>query len=288
MRTTVLGAGRMGSAIASRLLDTGHEVTVWNRTPGKVGDLVRRGAREATSLAEAVGSAEVAFVMLSADDAVRAVVLADDGAANALSPDGVLIDSSTVSPKTTEAEVAALGARLVAAPVLGSPEALATGQATLVVGGEEATVSTVDTVLGDLAERHRYVGPAPRAAIYKLINNLMLLGGLATLAEAVVIGEVGGIPSAALRDFLAANPLLPAGLQNRLDDVVGGDHDGWFTTVQGEKDARLAAGIAAAGGAEAPLARLLEQRLREVAEAGYADADVAAIVEPLRPRQVRG
>src|SRR5258705_13738299 len=97
MDVAVLGMGRMGRALAGRLLDGGHRVTVWNRSPGKAGELVSAGAREAHSVADAVDDVEVVITMLANDDAVRAVVLGE--LRSSIDEQTVYVDSSTVSPK---------------------------------------------------------------------------------------------------------------------------------------------------------------------------------------------
>src|ERR1700761_6424687 len=100
MRLAVLGMGRMGRALAQRLLAGGHEITVWNRTPHKADDLVVKGARSAATPAEAARIAEATFMSLADDNAVREVVSGPEGAATGLA-DGVLVDASTVSPETS-------------------------------------------------------------------------------------------------------------------------------------------------------------------------------------------
>src|SRR5205807_5796853 len=122
MRLAVLGMGRMGHALAERLLSGGHEVTVWNRTPHKADDLAAQGAREATTPAAAAEETEAAFTSLADDTAVRVVVTARNGVPAGLGG-GVLIDASTVSPQTTTELADAVGGRLLASPILCSQSA---------------------------------------------------------------------------------------------------------------------------------------------------------------------
>jgi NAD binding domain of 6-phosphogluconate dehydrogenase len=116
----------MGHAVAERLLGGDHEVTVWNRTPQKADDLVAKGAREGATPAVAAEGTEATFTSLADDAAVLAVVTGQDGVALG---DGVLIDASTVSPKTTADLAEAVGGRLLASPILGSPTAVLSGEA---------------------------------------------------------------------------------------------------------------------------------------------------------------
>ena len=110
MRLAVLGMGRMGHALAERLLGGHLEVTVWNRTPHRADDLVVRGAREAPTPAAAAEGTDATFTSLADDAAVLSVVTGQDGVAAGLG-DGVLIDASTVSPDTTAHLAGAVGGR---------------------------------------------------------------------------------------------------------------------------------------------------------------------------------
>src|SRR5579875_3448990 len=128
MRVAVLGLGNMGAAMAGRLLDRGHEVTVWNRSAGKAEPFAGRGARVADDPAGAVEGVDVALVVLTDDDAVASVVLGDGGAAAALPSGAVLADVSTVSPQLAR-RLADEGPvdRVLDTPVLGAPKLVADG-----------------------------------------------------------------------------------------------------------------------------------------------------------------
>ena len=100
MRITVLGMGNMGRAFAARAVQTGHQTTVWNRTPGRVADLVASGAIESNTSTEAVAGADAVLVVLADDAAVLDVCLGDDGVLASLEPHAVFANVSTVSPDT--------------------------------------------------------------------------------------------------------------------------------------------------------------------------------------------
>jgi 3-hydroxyisobutyrate dehydrogenase len=279
MNVAVLGLGRMGQAIGGRLLEGGHRVAVWNRSKGKAGELVSAGAREAGTVAEAVSGADVVLTILANDDAVRAVAF------GALRPvigaATVYVDSLTVSPKLSS-ELAAAFARFVALPVVGSPVALASGQATFLAGGDPKVVETLQPVLSSLADTVRRFDTAPLALTAKLTNNLLLLSEVVALAETFTVGRSGGLSDDQLRDLLANNPLLPAGLRNRFEGVLTGSHDGWWTTVLGAKDAGLAIDLARGAGVALPSAEMIRELYDRAASSGYHDADIAAVTELYR------
>jgi 3-hydroxyisobutyrate dehydrogenase-like beta-hydroxyacid dehydrogenase len=284
MRLAVLGMGRMGHALAERLLGGDHEVTVWNRTPHKADDLVAKGAREAATPAAAAKETEATFTSLADDDAVRTVVTGEKGVAVGLG-EGVLVDASTVSPQTTADLSETVGGRMLASPILGSPTAVVTGEAAYLIGGTRDLYDRLAPAYDVLAEARRrvYVGDDARTATtLKLISNYLLMSGVATLAEAVATAQAVGLSDELIRDYLGQLPLVAPALRNRLDDIVSGDHDGWFSTTLGAKDVRLAEDLARSHGVLLPLAEAVKRRFEEAAARGWADADIGAVVELLR------
>ena len=134
MRLTVLGLGGMGRAFAARATERGHQVTVWNRTPGRASELV--GVTEAPTVAEAVAEAEVTLVVVADDDAVLDICLGIDGALASVAKAAVLANVSTVDPETARELVNAGPADAVLdTPVLGGPAAVRQGAARFLIGG---------------------------------------------------------------------------------------------------------------------------------------------------------
>jgi 3-hydroxyisobutyrate dehydrogenase len=279
VNVAVLGLGRMGRAIAGRLLDGGHRVAVWNRSQGKAGELVSAGAREAGTVGDAVAGADVVITILANDDAVRAVALGE--LRSAIGATTVYVDSSTVSPELS-GELDAAFPWFVALPVVGSPVAVASGQAVFLAGGDPNVVESLKPVLASLSDTVRHFDSAPLALTAKLTNNLLLLSELVALAETFTVGRSGGLSDDQLRDLLANNPLLPAALRNRFEGVLTGSQDGWWSTVLGAKDAGLAIDIARGAGVALPSAEVIRELYERAASSGYHDADIAAVTELYR------
>jgi len=275
MRIAVLGMGRMGKALAGRLLEGGHEVVVWNRSKGKTGDLVAAGAKEADEVAQAAAGADVVISILANDDAVRAVALGDGGVRSAIGADAVYANASTVSPALSEQLEEAFPA-FVAMPILGAPGAVAEGKAVYLAGGRAAAVERLQPVLAALATTVRRYDAAPLASAAKLASNLLLLCEVVALAEAFAVGRAGGLSDDQLRELLGESPLVSA-LKNRFEGILTGEHDSWWTTVLGAKDARLAVEVARAAGIDTPEIDVAARRYEEAAERGLADADIAAV-----------
>lgn len=274
MEIAVLGMGRMGRAVAGRLLDGGHGLTVWNRTPGRAADLVAGGAVEAGSVAEAVDGVDAVVTMLADDRAVTAVAFGElQAAIDTTTP---YIDCSTVSPALGAALADAFPGRFVAAPIVGAPAAVSAGAAMMLAGGDAGLLDRLAPLLGTVSEHIRHYESAERALTAKLTANFLLLAGVATLAEAFTIGRRGGLNDDQLRELLAEAPVVPAALANRFEAVLTGSPEGWWTTVLGAKDAGLAFDIAAAAGSELPLAELLRDRYEAAAKAAP-EADISAL-----------
>jgi 3-hydroxyisobutyrate dehydrogenase len=284
MNIGVLGLGRMGAALAGRLLEQGHDVVVWNRSPGKAAELSEAGAKEADSVADAVEGAEVAVTVLSDDDAVRAVALGaaldGRGIAGSLAPDGIHVDCSTISPALSDELADAVGPdRFASAPILGAPMAVRSGQATYLAGGRASVLDRLEPMLSSLAANVRRYELPSQAAAAKLASNLMLLAGVAALAESFAVGRAGGLSDDQLRQLLSESPMVPQGVRNRFEGILTGEQDPWWTTTLGAKDAGLAVALARSAGVETPVAEAVHDRFAEAAARGHSEDDIVAVAE---------
>jgi 3-hydroxyisobutyrate dehydrogenase len=279
MNIAVLGTGQMGRALAARLLDGGHRVTVWNRSTGKAGEVVSAGAREAPSVADAVQGVDVVITMLANDDAVRSVAFGE--LRSSIGDPTVYVDSSTVSP-TLSGELAAAFPRFVAMPVLGNPVAVRAGQAVLLPGGDSGSVQRLGPVLASLSSAVRRYDSPSLASTAKLATNLLLLSEIVALAESFAVGRCGGLSDDQLRDLLGTSPLVAPGIKNRFEGVLTGAQDAWWTTALGAKDAGLAVAVAHAANVELPEATVVKGLYERAAASGLEHADVAAVADLYR------
>jgi len=223
----VLGAGRMGAAMAFRLTGAGHRVTVWNRTPARAApfDLV------AATPAAAVAGAEVVITMVSDGTALGSVLRA---AAAAMTPGTILVQMSTVDP----GDVLAAGARLPAgvdlldAPVGGSVDAAAAGSLRIFAGGAAEVLARAEPVLRDLGTV-THCGPIGAGTTRKLITNTAMLTALGALRDTLAVAEALGVDRAGALAVLAGGPLEGA----RLRATRRGSH---FPLALAAKDLALA------------------------------------------------
>ena len=214
-RIAFIGLGDMGQVIVPRLLEAGHEVTGWNRSPGKADNLVLQGMRVAASPREASASADVVLSIVTDASAVRDVALGPDGILEGLSPEAVYLDMSTISPEASR-EVSAAFARagrvMLDAPLSGSPVTVAAGKASVMVAGDRPAYERVRETLLDIGPTVSYIGPSGTAVQAKLSVNLLLMVEVIAFGEAVALAEKGGVEREAIVDAIlhsvAASPVL--------------------------------------------------------------------------------
>lgn len=275
MKIAVLGLGRMGHAVAHRLLDGGHELTVWNRSPGKADELVAAGATEARTAADAVSAVEVALSSLANDDAVRGLALGEGGIRQAVGS-RTYGDMSTISPSLS-AELGRSFERFVALPIVGAPQAVREGRATYLAGGPAETVDGLGPVLETLGGNVKRYARPELASTAKLSVNLMLLAGIASLAESFTVGRAGGLGDEELVDLLYDSPVVAPGLKNRFRALLAGSGPMWWTTALAAKDARLAIGAAGRKAQRLRVATAVRDVFEAAVLAGHEDEDIIAI-----------
>ena len=195
-RVAVVGLGKMGLAIAERILAAGFPLAVHNRTPGREADLVEAGATVLGSAAGALHVADVCVTMLADDDALEAVVLGADGIVSGARSGTMLIDMSTVSVAASEkvaVAAEAAGVSFLRAPVSGNPVVVRSGNLTIIVSGSRETAEAADGLLHAIGPTVFYVGEGERARVMKLVLAVLIGGTAELLAEGLVLGEAAGI-----------------------------------------------------------------------------------------------
>lgn len=278
MRIAVIGLGRMGRALAERLLEEGHQVSVWNRTPGRAGALQEQGAQVMGSADDLGDECDAVFLCL-ADDRSTLDVAAPQDEARASWARTLVVNTGTVAPDVIAALGHAYGERFVNAQIIAAPQALRSGAAKFIVGGPASSRATLLPLWKGFAGALD-VGERPQtAAVIKLLNNQMLLVQLAVIAETVRTGRAAGVDDATLATTLRESAMMPPGLRNRIDVLFDPDHAGWFSTVQGAKDVTLFLDLAKGSGAPLPVTEAARDAYRQVAQDGWETHDVTALVE---------
>jgi 3-hydroxyisobutyrate dehydrogenase len=284
-RITFLGLGIMGAAMARRLLDSGFDLTVWNRNATRADALVKAGAKIAATPAEAARGAEAVIAMLADDEASRSVWSGDSGALAAMERGALAIDSSTLTVKWVRelgARAAERGIGFLDAPVTGSKPQAEQGALNFLVGGDAAVVGRAAPLFAAMGRGQVHVGPAGSGALLKLINNFMCGVQLASLGEAIAMAQRSGLDIRRTADVLAAGSPGSPIVKMVVERMVARDYTPNFLVPLMVKDLTYAMETFAAEGIELDDARAARQRFIEAAAAGYQDRDIAAVVEPLR------
>jgi 3-hydroxyisobutyrate dehydrogenase len=281
MTTTIgiAGTGRMGSAFARRLIETGHPVKVWNRSPARLAKAVEAGA-EVTDLA---GLADCDVILLSLTNAAASGAVLDQliraGIAGRL-----VIEMSTLMPDEAEAlsrSAAAAGADFLHCPVGGTVAPALKGQLLGMAGGTAAAFDRAKPVLDQLCRRVEHLGTVGAAARMKLAVNLPLAVYWQTLGESLALLRGAGVPADLAISLIADSSAGPTVLKNRAQVVVdtlnGTDQPGTFDIAGLMKDLAMALDLAKAEGAALPLASATEPCYHAALEAGLGGFDGASL-----------
>jgi 3-hydroxyisobutyrate dehydrogenase-like beta-hydroxyacid dehydrogenase len=273
-----LGIGEMGTPMAGRLLQAGHDLVVWNRRVERTAPLAQAGAAVAASPAKAAAGRDFVITMLATPEALEIVLFGNEGLAPALSPGQILIDMSTVGPDEVRSAAARLpkGASLVDAPVRGSVPQATSGRLDIFVGATDEDYERVRPILETLGSVRHAGGPGAGAAM-KLVANLALGAAIVTLGEALSLGESLELQRATLLDVLADSPIGPI-VKAKRANVESGQFAPSFKLRHAAKDLRLVTETAAARGRDLRQARANRAWLDEAAEHGAADLDFSAVV----------
>jgi len=277
----VLGLGAMGRAIAARLLGAGHDVRVWNRTPGKDDDLVAAGARRSMTPADAVREADVVITMVTDPPALEAVLFGPDGAAPAIPDSATLIDMSTVGPTEISSVVERVApVAVLDAPVLGSVPSVESGSLVILAGGDHAVFERHTELLA-LLGRPIHVGPSGSGAMLKLVNNAASIATLVALGELLALTDRTGLGIDAVLQSLEAGPLASL-IERWRPRLKGEDQSSYFRLALARKDLAIVFDEAEREGTELTVAQTAAARCDEAIEAGLGDEDFGAIVPFLR------
>ena len=195
-KIALIGAGAMGGAIGTRLVDTGNVLTVFDLNAERVQALVARGARPAGSAAEAASVSDYVVSSLNSPKVVDAAVFGPDGVAKGAKPGTLIIDMSSIDPRATKdlaARAAEMDLRWVDSPLSGGPQKALTGELTLMAGGEAADVEEAHNVLKHVSSNYTHMGPSGAGQTTKLINQVLCGLGFMAIAEATQLAVDTGI-----------------------------------------------------------------------------------------------
>lgn len=286
-RIAFLGLGRMGSGMALRLLEAGHALAVFNRTPSRAESLVQRGAELAASPREACAGADAIFAMTADDDSSRATWFGDQGVlAGTPRPGAFAVECSTLSHDWVcelSRAAGAQGLRYIDAPVTGLPDAAAAGALTLLVGAAPADLEAVQPLLSAISERVLHFGAPGSGTAYKLLVNLLGAIQIASAAESMALAERAGLDLSLVASALAMGQAGSPQVVRNTARIAHNDHGAAaFTPKLRLKDIDYALRLGRKLGLDSELGRVAEAAFRRLCELGYAERSESQIIEVFR------
>ena len=285
IRVGVVGLGIMGTGMAKNVLAAGFTTTVQNRTHAKTEPLAALGASVATTPAELAAVSDIVLICVSDTADVEAVLFGEEGVSAGISSGALVIDASTIAPAATRAFAARLhaaGVAFVDAPVSGGSEGAAKGILSIMVGGEADDVERARPVLEAIGRTITHVGPVGAGQTCKLVNQVLVVGNMLAVSEALLLAEAGGLDLATTIEAVAGGAAGSWMLSNRGPQVVADDWRPGFTIDLQQKDLRLV--LEAADDLGVPLigTATIFQLYRTLQQAGLGAEGNHALVKALR------
>jgi 3-hydroxyisobutyrate dehydrogenase-like beta-hydroxyacid dehydrogenase len=275
MRVAFLGLGIMGRPMAANLVKAGHEVTVWNRTPGKEVE----GARIGSSPAEAANGVEVVWISVSDTSAVESVLFGSQGVEKSLAAGMTIVDSSTISPSSTckfAERVRPLGVQYVDAPVTGSKVGAENGTLIFIVGGDDAVVDALKPLFAAMGKQVFRMGKTGKGQAAKLAMNLQIAIIYEGFAEALTLATKLGVDAEIMLPLIQASMVRSGVVDYKAPFVLKRDFTANFPLRLMHKDIHLALDAAREARVKLPALETVEEIYEVASEDGYANLDYAA------------
>jgi 3-hydroxyisobutyrate dehydrogenase len=278
MIVTILGAGAMGSAMATNLLGKGFDVRVWDRTWEKADALRGSGARVFIEVAEAVRDADAVITML-ADGA--AVIATMERALPALRSGAAWVQMSTIGDAATTQAIALArqrsGIAFVDAPVSGSVGPARAGALIILASGPQAAIDALQPLFAALGGKTVFLGDAGAGSRMKLVLNSWLAAVVEGTAEIAALAKTLGVPLDRVAECLQGGALDAPMVRSKLVKIASGTFEPEFSLANAAKDLRLALQAEALGGVALPMLAALDREWERALALGYGDRDVSAV-----------
>ena len=278
----VIGVGAMGLGVVQRLARSGFQVLARDIRPEADAAAAAAGAIVCATPAELARRCPIVILLVVDAAQIDAVLFGEAGAAGALSRDAVVVVSSTVAPSSVaalERRLTAVHARVIDAPVSGGPQRAADGTLTMMISGDARAIDACEAVFGAISAKRFLLGNEPgKAAAYKILNNQLAAANLVAGAEAMTIALRAGLDPRRFLEVVNASSGASWIVGDRMPRALAADHFLRAATRILHKDVALAVDAATELGIDAPLARMARDTFAAAMEAGYGEADDAALL----------
>jgi 3-hydroxyisobutyrate dehydrogenase len=263
--------------MAVNLVKAGHEVNVWNRTPGK--DVP--GAKTVSNPVEAVKGREVVWMCVSDTKAVEQVLFGPNGAASALEKGAIVADSSTISPSASvkfAARIREGGGDFLDAPVTGSKIAAEGGSLTFILGGKAETIARVQPLLDAMGKKFIHMGENGKGLAAKLAQNLQIAFIYEGLAEGLTLAGKMGVPQEKLFELISASMIRSGVAEYKAPFILKRDYSPNFPLRLMHKDMHLMMDAARENGVKLPGLEKIDEIYEAASRAGHDDLDYASTI----------
>ena len=271
--------------MAAKLLEAGHELTVYNRTSSRADALVERGAARADSATALAAAVEVTMLCLATPPICEEVLLGPDGVIAAMPAGTLLIDFSSNGPDTAarcDAAAAAIGVGFLDAPVSGGPGGAEAGTLAIMVGGRDADFARARPLLDIMGGAVHHMGGVGAGSVAKIANQLIVGTSLAVVAEAFVMAAKYGLDMEQLFDVLMASSSGSKAMERNIGGkILKRDFEPDFSVDLLSKDLGLAMDLARQTGTRAATGAMADMLLREARALGHGSMDIASVVKVL-------
>ena len=285
-KVSFIGLGVMGYPMAGHLAAEGHEVCVYNRSPGKAQSWVARFAGEfAATPREAAAGAEFVMTCVGNDDDLRSVVLGNDGAFAGMKKGAILVDHTTASANVARelyAAAKAAGLHFVDAPVSGGQAGAQNGLLTVMCGGDQAAFDAAQATGIAFSRAFTRMGEAGAGQLTKMVNQICIAGLVQGLAEAIAFGQKAGLDMNLVLDVIGKGAAQSWQLDNRGKTMVADKFDFGFAVDWMRKDLGLLLDEAKRNGARLPVTALVDQFYADVQAMGGQRWDTSSLLKRLR------
>jgi len=284
-RVGFVGLGTMGLAMAANARRAGFDVSAWNRTPGRAGDLEELGVKILDSPAAVAAASDIVITMVSDTPDVEAVLFGEHGVAAGAKSGSLVVDMSTISPSATRdfaARLASQQVRMLDGPVSGGSEGAKKGTLSIFVGGDAGDLERARPVLQSLGTTITHVGPIGAGQAVKAVNQVILAGTYLGVAEGIVLALKAGLDVDQVVAALSGGAAQSWVLANRSGRMKDNDYPLGFKVGLHRKDLGIALGMARELGASLPVSALAEAIEAGLIGQGHADDDMSAVARAIR------
>jgi 3-hydroxyisobutyrate dehydrogenase len=284
MKVGFIGLGAMGTPMARNLLEVGHELAVWNRSPEKAGPLMEAGARRADSPADAASGTQATILVVTNAEAVHEVLFGDKGVVQGLPAGAAVINMGTIGAVATTRiakTLGDLGYKMLDAPVSGSTSVA--GELNIMVGGDEQTFEEFEPILAAMGVKISLMGEVGSGSRMKLINNLIMGANMAALSEGLALGEVAGIPVEKQLEVILAGSAASGVAHRGSGNLISGTYEPQFKLSHELKDLYYALELGRDLEDPLPITAVVSQIYNEGMRQ-HAEDDMSAVAEVYRQR----